>query len=77
MVTQPDRPTPVCSGCGLYPRDIPEYVDAARDSGCTPARYVWREEGTLNPDNGHFLCTACYIRAGQPVGPNGTRWVAP
>jgi len=38
-------------------------------------RYVQQEEGTLNFQNGHFLCTACYILAGMPSSPTG--WVAP
>lgn len=33
--------------------------------------YVMVEEGTLNLDNGHFLCTPCYIKAGCPTAPNG------
>jgi hypothetical protein len=41
----------------------------------TPDRYVQAEEGTLNPQNGHFLCTSCYIEAGMPSSPAG--WVAP
>jgi hypothetical protein len=40
----------------------------------TPERYVWAEEGTLNPKNGHFLCTEDYIKAGMPSSPQG--WVA-
>jgi len=41
----------------------------------TPEQYVLEEEGTLNPVNGHFLCTPCYIAAGMPSSPTG--WVAP
>lgn len=33
------------------------------------------EEGTYNHENGHFLCTVCYIRAGQPSSPYG--WTCP
>jgi hypothetical protein len=48
-------------------------------STCTlyvsPERYVWQEEGTLNMQNGHFLCTNCYIDAGMPSSPTG--WTAP
>lgn len=32
-------------------------------------------EGTYNPENGHFACTLCYIRIGQPSSPRG--WTAP
>lgn len=41
----------------------------------TPDDYVWQEEGTLNPKNGHFLCTTCYIAAGMPSSSQG--WKAP
>lgn len=37
--------------------------------------YVWKEEGTLNRTNGHFLCDACYIKAGSPTSRYG--WKAP
>ena len=37
--------------------------------------YVMKEEGTLNPLNGHFLCDRCYIAAGMPTGTGG--WVCP
>jgi hypothetical protein len=40
----------------------------------TPDDFVWREEGTLNRETGHFLCTSCYIKAGMPSSPRG--WVA-
>lgn len=32
-------------------------------------RYVWENEGTLNTENGHFLCDDCYIKAGMPANP--------
>jgi hypothetical protein len=38
-------------------------------------KYVIQEEGTYNPANGHFLCTYCYIKNGQPTGSHG--WVCP
>lgn len=37
--------------------------------------WIWENEGTINPSNGHFACTDCYIRIGQPSSPRG--WVAP
>jgi len=67
----------ICVGCDKRPSELDEYIDAARYSNMTPEQYVWAEEGTLNVRNGHFLCTACYIEAGMPVGQNGRRWVAP
>ena len=68
---------PICIGCGKYPFELAEYVEAAREYGrpITPDNYVRREEGTYNPANEHFLCTPCYINAGQPSSPTG--WRAP
>lgn len=69
---------PICVGCGKRPNELPEYIEAAReDARCKgdADRYVVLEEGTLNRENGHFLCTPCYIEAGQPSSPGG--WHAP
>lgn len=66
---------PLCIGCGLEPEEISVYVQAVRGSTQTPSEYVRRNEGTLNPRNGHFLCDSCYIDAGMPTAPGG--WVAP
>ena len=66
---------PLCVGCNKTPSEIPEYMGAADEEGITPEEYVRMEEGTYNPRNGHFLCTSCYIRAGEPSSPNG--WVCP
>ena len=68
-------PELICIGCGGKPYEFNEYVDIAESEGITPDEYVWREEGTLNPDNGHFLCDRCYIMAGMPSSPDG--WIAP
>lgn len=76
------RPPLRCSGCHKIPDNIPIYGQMAQDAGMTypdgsgdADEYVWREEGTLNKENGHFLCDACYIKAGQPSSPQG--WKAP
>ena len=69
---------PMCIGCNKQPHEISEYVDAANDEPeffNNAADYVRREEGTYNRANGHFLCTDCYIKAGEPSSPRG--WVAP
>lgn len=66
---------PICIGCNKTPTEIEEYVDAALEDETTPDQYVRTEEGTYNPKNGHFLCTSCYIKAGQPSSPSG--WRAP
>ena len=65
----------ICIGCRKAPHEISEYVDAAREDDVSPARYVATEEGTLNPENGHFACTECYVAMGMPSSPSG--WVAP
>lgn len=66
---------PVCTGCNKRPDQIKEYIDMADLESITPDKFVAEEEGTYNPDNGHFLCTDCYIKAGMPSAPGG--WVAP
>lgn len=70
----------LCVGCGKTPSELEEYVNAASEEASgkpdmTPDDYVWQEEGTLNRENGHFLCTSCYIGAGMPSSPRG--WSAP
>lgn len=71
-----NRPPLRCSGCHRIPDNIPIYVQLAKEEGMTDAdEYVWREEGTLNRTNGHFLCDECYIKAGQPSSTAG--WKAP
>ena len=69
--------TPRCMGCGKTPEQIEEYVESAREDGNgeTPSEFVTHEEGTYNPENGHFLCTACYINWGMPSSPVG--WKCP
>lgn len=66
-----------CIECGLTPLELPEYRAAAAENECTPDEFVWREEGTLNRANGHFVCTQCYVDMGMPVNIDGSRWVAP
>ena len=64
---------PICVGCKHRPGDLDEYVNAAADDETTPDEYVKEEEGTYNPENGHFLCTVCYFKAGCPARPGGWR----
>jgi hypothetical protein len=70
-----DPTRPVCTGCGKRPEDLSEYVEASRGGPGTPSDYVRDHEGTFNRENGHFLCSQCYVDAGMPSGPGG--WVAP
>jgi hypothetical protein len=65
----------ICSGCSKRPEEIDEYIMAADDEGMTPEQYVREEEGTFNSENGHFLCTSCYVAVGCPSTSRG--WVAP
>lgn len=65
----------LCTGCNKTPDQIEEYVELAELEGMTPDAYVRSEEGTFNPENGHFLCTSCYVHDGMPSSPGG--WVAP
>lgn len=72
----PDYIELLCIGCDKKPAEIDEYsFDFVRESSgdpeITPDQYVWDEEGTLNRENGHFLCTTCYINAGMPSSPRG------
>lgn len=66
---------PICIGCGKRPDELDEYIEAAKEAETSPDLYVQLEEGTYNTENGHFLCTPCYIKAGMPSSPEG--WVAP
>ena len=69
---------PICIGCKKHPDQIEEYLEAVDDEDdpdLTPDEFVKTEEGTYNKENGHFLCTHCYIAAGMPSSPRG--WIAP
>ena len=65
---------PLCIGCGKHPDELEEYVEIAKEEGMTPDEFVRKEEGTYNRENGHFLCTPCYAKAGMPSSPRG--WIA-
>lgn len=69
--------TAVCIGCRRRADEIPEYIAEARMYGASPDTFVRLNEGTYNKQNGHFLCTDCYLKAGSPVGENGGWWIAP
>jgi len=67
---------PQCMGCKRFPDQISEYTDMVlAGEAATADEYVMQEEGTYNKANGHFLCTACYVKAGMPSSPRG--WVCP
>lgn len=70
-----EQTLPRCQGCMKRPEEIDEYVVSAREHSLTPDEYCKQEEGTFNHENGHFLCTQCYIEAGMPEHPQG--WVCP
>lgn len=74
-MSEKSRPELFCRGCGKRPSEIDEYKDMGEVENMTPDDYCWEEEGTLNRENGHFLCTSCYIGAGMPSSPRG--WTTP
>lgn len=81
-MTEPEidmtEPQPICIGCERYPDQIDEYIAYGAMEEITPDEYVRRYEGTYNGENGHFLCTDCYIKAGQPSNPYPMgNWKAP
>lgn len=75
MSLKPDNIDLFDPKCKKTPSQIQEYIDIAKVENTTPDQYVWEEEGTLNRENGHFLCTSCYIAVGQPSSSRG--WICP
>lgn len=75
MVKIPDHWEFICVGCGKAPNELTCYTPYAREAGVSNEEYVFNEEGTLNTENGHFLCDLCYVKAGAPSSPRG--WKAP
>lgn len=69
------NPRPFCIGCYRVPAEILEYQHLAESRKTSPDRVVQAEEGTYNAENGHFLCSVCYINVGMPSSPEG--WKAP
>lgn len=70
-----ELPNPICTRCGKRPDELEEYTGVSQEEECTPDEYVRAEEGTYNRENGHFLCTPCYVKEGMPSSPTG--WVTP
>lgn len=68
-----DGPEPYDPRCRRYAAQMPD-LDAVRGD-LSRQDFVRSEEGTYNPENGHFLCDECYIAAGMPSSPSG--WVCP
>jgi len=68
---------PICQGCKKPVTEIEEYIEMAAENGITPEEFVASEEGTYNPENGHFLCTDCYIEWGMPSLPSPRQWICP
>lgn len=68
---------PYCFLCGKPASTFSIYDDLTdpRWDKPTRAQAVESEEGTYNPATNRFACDECYIRIGQPSGPNG--WKAP
>jgi hypothetical protein len=58
-----------CVVCGKSPDELGEYASLAEDEGYdSPLEAMRGEEGTYNPNNGHFFCTMDYIKVGMPLG---------
>ena len=75
---------PFDPSCKRFAKDMTEYdsyidlqdnPDLRKPTPKMREDYVRDEEGTYNPENGHFLCDECYIKAGMPSGPRG--WKCP
>ena len=70
-----DKPEPFDPHCQRFAHDM-EYLDSFIDNRVeTREDYIRTEEGTYNPENGHFLCDDCYMAVGQPSSPRG--WICP
>ena len=63
-----------CSGCGRSPQQIRGIVKAADKANLTPEEYIWKNEGSLNPISGKFLCDPCYVDSGMLPTTDGSRW---
>lgn len=66
---------PFCVGCNKFAFELEEYQEAGKREDMAPDDFVKSQEGTYNMENGHFLCTPCYTKAGMPSSPQG--WIAP
>lgn len=57
-----------CAMCNREPHEINEYVDIAKENNYVSAEQAVRyEEGTYHPAYEKFICTDCYVKAGQPL----------
>ncbi|WP_270790064.1 hypothetical protein [Enterococcus diestrammenae] len=57
-----------CAMCGRTPDQIPEYINLAKESDYQSADAAVRyEEETYHPAYDKFICTDCYVKAGQPL----------
>ncbi len=54
---------PQCRDCGRVPAEIAEYADLVLD-GSSVDDFVRWNDGTYNPETGHFLCTRCILMLG-------------
>lgn len=58
---------PICKRCGKFSYEIPEYRDMADILHMTTDAYVLENETTLDPATLRFLCTDCWLHAGEPL----------
>lgn len=64
--------SPKCGWCQRTPEEIDYSI--FKEPHQSHDDYVLAEEGTLDRESMTFLCDECYIKLGQPSGPNG--WTA-
>ena len=56
---------PICVGCQKPPTELAEYCERYWE---IPPDVTVKDDGTYNPDNGHFWCTACFVNEKCPPG---------
>jgi hypothetical protein len=81
-------PIPYDPSCKRYARDIATFdFFIPQDPSSVPAEptptptaeqreaYIRENESTYNPENGHFLCDECHVKAGMPAA--SEEWKCP
>jgi hypothetical protein len=55
-----------CKICRKRATELPEYVEEAKNLGCTPDEFVEQHNVTYNKYTGLFYCTRCHLMVGRP-----------
>jgi hypothetical protein len=58
---------PICKRCGKFAYEIDEYRDMADALHMRSDDYVMEFETTMDHHTLQFLCTPCWLRAGEPL----------